>query len=228
MRFSLFSGLAPRPPIWYQHRNSNCRELRSACFKPSRTKTRFLRRRDALWPGRSPLLETFAAIYRASLCRLERNGCFFSALRAHRLGFDTLYAAGTCRRARRAISLARLAPLGLVLEALVGEKHLLAGGENELSRTFSALQNPVMVFHTLLQSLAGTGVAAEQFLPEACGRVPGKFTPPSFPPAEPFEWTPVIWSPSLAHAVAFFGDAYARGPLWHGAFHLVSCSSCAF
>src|ERR1700728_974718 len=207
MRVSLFSGLAPRPPISNKHRNSNCRALRSACSEPSRTKTRFLGRRDALWPGRPPLLETFAAIYRASLCRLERNSCFFSRLRAHRLRFDTLYATGPCRRARRAISLARLAPLGLILEALVGEKHLLAGGENELSRTFSALQNPVMVFHTLLQSLAGTGVAAEQFLPEACGRVPGKFTPPSFPPAEPFEWTLVIWSPSLAHAVAFFGDA---------------------
>jgi hypothetical protein len=117
------------------------------------TKTRFLRRRDALWPGRSPLLKTFSAIHRASLCRLEGNGCFFSALRTHRLGLDTLHAAGTCRCARRAIGFARLAPLGLVLEALVGEKHLLAGGENELSRTFSTLQNPVMVFHTLLQEL---------------------------------------------------------------------------
>src|ERR1700723_3847946 len=228
MRFSLFSGLAPRPPVPYKHRNSNCRERRSGLSQAITKKTRFLRRRYALWPGRSPLLETFAAIYRSSLCRLERNGCFFSALRTHRLGFDTLYAAGTSCGARRAISLARLAPLGLILEALVGEKHLLAGGENELSRTFSALQNPVMEFHTLLHSLAGTGVAAERFLTVACGRVPGKFTPPSIPPAEPFEWTPVIWSPSLAHAVAFFGDAYARGPLWHGAFHLVSCSSCAF
>ena len=162
MRFSLFSGLAPRPPVPYKHRNSNCRELRSGLSQAITKKTRFLRRRYALWPGRSPLLETFAAIYRSSLCRLERNGCFFSALRTHRLGFDTLYAAGTSCGARRAISLARLAPLGLILEALVGEKHLLAGGENELSRTFSALQNPVMVFHTLLQSLAGTGVAAER------------------------------------------------------------------
>jgi hypothetical protein len=102
-----------------------------------------------------------------------------------------LYAAGTSRGARRAIGFARLAPLGLVLKAFVGEKHLLAGGEDELSRTFSALQNPVMVFHTLLQSRAGTGVAAEQFLPDECGSVPGKFTLPSPPPAEPFEWTPV-------------------------------------
>jgi hypothetical protein len=103
-------------------------------------------------------------------------------LRAYRLGFDTLYAAGTSRGARRAIGFARLAPLGFVLETLIGEKHLLAGGENKLSRTFSALQNPIMVFHTLLHGLAGTGVAAEQFLPEECGIVTGKFTLPS-PPA---------------------------------------------
>ncbi len=128
----------------------------------SRSWDRYLRRRDALRPGRSPLLKTFTAIYRASLCWLERNRRFFSALRAYRLGFDTLYAAGTSRCARRAVGFARLAPLGLVLEALVGEKHLLAGGEYELSRTFCALQNPIVVFHTLLHGLAGTGVAAEQ------------------------------------------------------------------
>ena len=190
--------------------------------------TRFLRRRDTLWSGRPPLLETFAAIYRASLCWLERNGCFFSALRAHRLGFDTLYAAGSSRGARRAISLARFAPLGLVLETLVGEKHLLAGGENELSRTFCALQNPIMVFHTLLQGLAGTGVAAEQSSQTDAETCPEKSRFPHLAWPEPFEWTPVIWSPSLAHAVAFSGDAYARGPLWHAAFHPVSCSSCAF
>src|SRR5271169_294080 len=122
---------------------------------------RRLRRRDTLWPNRSPLLETFAAIDGAPLCRLERNRRFFSALRANCLGLDSLYAAGTRSSARRAVGLARLAPLGLVLETLVGEKHLLAGGENELSRTFGALQNPIVVFHTLLHNLAGTGVAAE-------------------------------------------------------------------
>src|ERR1700689_5125271 len=78
------------------------------------------------------------------------------------------------------------------------------------------------------KTLSWYSIRCSKALLEQCGRVPGKFTPPSFPPAEPFEWTPVIWSPSLAHAVAFFGDAYARVPLWHGAFHLVSCSSCAF
>ena len=131
--------------------------------------------------------------------------------------------------ARRAVGFARFAPLGLVLEALVGEKHLLAGGENELSRTFGALQNPIVVFHTLLHDLAGTGVAAEQSSPVEYENVLRIIHVPLIPTGiEPFEWTPVIWSPSLAHAVAFSGDAYARGPLWHAVFHLVSCSSCAF
>jgi hypothetical protein len=153
-------------------------ELRSASFK-SACETRFLRRRNTLRPGRSPLLETFTAIHRASLCRLERNRRFFSALRTHRLGFDTLHAAGTGCCARRAVGLARFAPLGLVLEALVSEKHLLAGGENKLSRTFCALQNPIVVFHTLLHGRAGTGVAAEQSSQSNAGTCPEKFTFPS-------------------------------------------------
>ncbi len=173
-----------------RHRFEDYQELRSANFKPS-IETRLLRRRDALWPGRSPLLKTFAAIYRASLRWLERNRCFFSALRAYRLGLDTLYAAGTGCCARRAVGLARFAPLGLVLEALVGEKHLLAGGENELSRTLCTLQNPIVVFHTLLHSLAGTGVAAEQFSQSNSGACPenSRFPHPDW--LEPFEWTPV-------------------------------------
>jgi hypothetical protein len=60
----------------------------------------------------------------------------------------------------RAVGLARFAPLGLVLEALVGEKHLFARGENELRPTFGALQDLIVVFHVLLRDLAGTGQAA--------------------------------------------------------------------
>jgi hypothetical protein len=97
------------------------------------------------------LLEAFAAVNRSPLCRLERYRCFLSALRAHSLGFDTLHTvAGTTSVSRGAVCLARFAPLGLVLETLVGEKHLLAGGENELGITFGAFQNPVLKFHTLL------------------------------------------------------------------------------
>jgi hypothetical protein len=50
----------------------------------------------------------------------------------------------------RAGGLASLAPLGLVLEALVGEKHLFAGGEDKLPSALSALQDPIVIFHMLL------------------------------------------------------------------------------
>jgi hypothetical protein len=53
--------------------------------------------------------------------------------------------------------LASLASLGFVLETFVGEKHLLAGSKDEFSPTFRALQNLVVVFHTMLRDLAGKG-----------------------------------------------------------------------
>jgi hypothetical protein len=96
---------------------------------------------------RSPLLKAFAAINRAPLGGLERYGCFFPALRANRLGFHPVCGSGIGTVARRALCFARLAPLGLVFEPLVGEKHLLAGGENELSPTFPTLQDLIVIFH---------------------------------------------------------------------------------
>jgi hypothetical protein len=54
-----------------------------------------------------------------------------------------------------AVGFARFAPLGFIFETLVGKKHLFAGGENEFSRTFGALKNPIVVFHTLLRNLLG-------------------------------------------------------------------------
>jgi hypothetical protein len=102
------------------------------------------------WSERTPLLETFTTVDRPPLGRPERHGCFFSALRTNRFGFDALGASRSGSVPLRAIGLARLAPLGLVLETPVGEKHLLARGENELSTTLSTLQHFVVVFHTLL------------------------------------------------------------------------------
>jgi hypothetical protein len=46
---------------------------------------------------------------------------------------------------------------------------LLAGGEDEFRRTFGALQDPIVVFHTLLRSRAGKGVAAEHSMPAVLG-----------------------------------------------------------
>lgn len=53
----------------------------------------------------------------------------------------------TTPSAFRALGLAALASLGLVLETFVGEKHLLAGSKNKLSTAFRTLQDPVVVFH---------------------------------------------------------------------------------
>src|SRR5690348_12949757 len=99
---------------------------------------------------RSPLLKAFAAVNRATLRRFEGDRGLLPTLRTGRLGFASLESVSlTCTI--RALRLAPLAPLGLVLEALVGEKHLFAGGEDELGTTFSALQNPILVLHRLLR-----------------------------------------------------------------------------
>jgi hypothetical protein len=58
----------------------------------------------------------------------------------------------------RALGFAILAPFGLVLEALIGEKHLLAGGENKFLIAIRTLQDLIMVFHTLLR---GSTLVAE-------------------------------------------------------------------
>lgn len=48
------------------------------------------------------------------------------------------------------MGLTYLAPLGLVLKPLVGEKHLFAGSENEFGTAFTAFQNLIVIFHTAL------------------------------------------------------------------------------
>jgi hypothetical protein len=142
-----------------------------AYLKPATQPAVRLSLRSTLCADRSPLLETFAAIYRTPLCGLERNGCFFSALRAYRLRFDALRAVRTRFGASlRARGLAALAPLGLVLKALIGEKHLFAGGEDKLSPAFRTLQDLIVVFHALLRNLAGRGQAAIQATSEVMTR----------------------------------------------------------
>jgi hypothetical protein len=101
-----------------------------------------------------PLLKTFAAEHGPSLRRAERNGSFLPALRAGGFGFRPLEA-GYAWAGRtwdlRPLGFAVLAPLGLVFEALVGEKHLFAGGEDKLLTAFRALQDLIVIFHTLLR-----------------------------------------------------------------------------
>jgi hypothetical protein len=90
-------------------------------------------------------LETFAAVDGPALSRLEGNRSFLPALGAGGFRFGTLKSAGTC--ALCPSRLAGLATLGLILKALIGEKHLLAGGENEFGTAFRALQDSIVIFH---------------------------------------------------------------------------------
>jgi hypothetical protein len=86
-----------------------------------------------------------------------------------------LEVAGAGTRALRALGFAILAPLGLVLEALVGEKHLFAGGKDELLTAFRALQDLVVIFHTRLRG--STLVGEPTALPvkvRFCWDTPGK------------------------------------------------------
>ena len=113
-------------------------------------------RRHTSRPYAPSLLKTFATEHRSPLGGFERNGGFFTALRANSFGLDSLHIsrAGTCAHALSTIPFTRLAPLGFVLETLIGKKHLLAGCKYKLRRAICALQNLVAVFHMPLQ--AGT------------------------------------------------------------------------
>jgi hypothetical protein len=72
-------------------------------------------------------------------------------LRANSFRFDPLNASRTRSIPLRAIRFASLAAFRFVLEAFIGEEHLFAGGEDELSSALGTLQDPVIVFHTLLR-----------------------------------------------------------------------------
>jgi hypothetical protein len=79
------------------------------------------------------------------------------------MGFGALAAMGTGRASvqiTRAAGLAGLAPLGFVLEALIGIKRLLAGCEDEFPRTIGAFQYSIVIFHMLLRGLAGIRTGA--------------------------------------------------------------------
>ena len=96
----------------------------------------------------SPLLKTFAAKDGAALRRAKRDSGFLATLRTAGFGFSAHRAAiGAAARGFRALGLASLAALGLVLEALIGEKHLFAGCKYKLGATLRAFQDLVMVFH---------------------------------------------------------------------------------
>ena len=107
---------------------------------------------------RTPLLKTFAAINGPALSRLEGNRSFLPALRAGGFRFGALKSAGTCTLCPS--RLAGLTTLGLILKALVGEKHLFAGGENKFRTAFRALQDSIVIFHGGSEPRELYGVAA--------------------------------------------------------------------
>src|SRR6185503_1199857 len=96
-------------------------------------------------PREFPRLETFAAEDRSALRRTERYGGLFAAGRAVRGGLHALATNhAAARGARGALGLAALAALRLVLEILVGEEQLFAGGPDERGPTVHAVQGLVL------------------------------------------------------------------------------------
>jgi hypothetical protein len=75
------------------------------------------------------------------------DGCFFAALRAGGFSFGSHLSAATTATRLGALSFAAFATLRLVFEALVGEKHLFAGGKYELGTTLRTLQDLIVEFH---------------------------------------------------------------------------------
>src|ERR1700722_540711 len=123
---------------------------------------------------RAALLKAFAAEHGPTLSRAKRHRRIFTTLRASgfRFGTHRRTAAAVCAAAHTfgTLGFARLASLGLVLEALIGEKHLLAGSEYELRIAFRALQYLVVEFHEPLPLAR----AEREGMSEPCTVGPGR------------------------------------------------------
>src|SRR5215470_19846089 len=92
------------------------------------------------------LLETFAAENRPALRGTEGHRGFLAALRAVGFGFRAhLDGCTAASHAVGSLGFASLAALGFVFEALVGEKHLLAGSKNKFGATLRTLQDLIVV-----------------------------------------------------------------------------------
>jgi len=97
---------------------------------------------------RAARLEAFTAKYRAALRWPEGNRGFLPALRAVGSCFGSWSGTSSAATAAfRPFRLATLAALGFVLETLIGEKHLFAGGKNKLSAALRTLQDLIVEFH---------------------------------------------------------------------------------
>ena len=80
----------------------------------------------------------------------------------------------------RTSPLASFASLGFVFKSLVDEEHLLAGSEDEFRTAFGALENLILIFHTLLRDRGGecsgrlNDAAFERSPPGYCGASPAR------------------------------------------------------
>jgi len=96
------------------------------------------------------LLEAFAAKDGTALRWTEGHRGFLAALGAIGFGFGAhrgVAAVSAAAATFGALGFASLAALGLILEALVREKHLLARSKNKLGATLRTLQDLIVVFH---------------------------------------------------------------------------------
>ncbi len=106
------------------------------------------------------------------MCWPEGNGRFLAALGAGRLGFRAHLGGvpAATSTAFSAFGFTALATLRLVLEAFVGEKHLLASSKNKLGTAFRTLQNPIVEFHVSAppENPLGQGEGAVFYLGPGC------------------------------------------------------------
>jgi hypothetical protein len=178
-----------------------------------------------------PLLKTFAAEHGPTLRRAERNRSFLPALRAGCFSFRPLKIVGAGTRALRALGFAILAPLGLVFEALVGEEHLFAGGEDKFLIALCTLQDLIVIFHTLLQSSTLVGEPAAPAKASDCAGIRrGRTWVPS--PTAPRVHRKIagrvacLGELSPAPAAASCAAVCAIELVSLGAFHQASCNNC--
>lgn len=92
-------------------------------------------------------LKTLPAKYRSALCWFERHRCLLATTGAIGASFYLLVTVLLQAQRLCALSFACLATFGFVLELLVMEKHLLAGGEHEIITAIDTFQDSVLELH---------------------------------------------------------------------------------
>src|SRR5262245_32379895 len=129
---------------------------------------------DATRSGKLPRLEALFAEDGPALRRAERHGRFLAARRTRRDRLDAFPSCDHPLRSARALGLAGLAPLGLVLEVLVGEELLFTGRPDELRTAVDAPEDPVLELHRSLPRRVGLPLLPRTTLSDAPTSNPGR------------------------------------------------------